>query len=84
MNVPDGPLPPHLEKLWKEMQQLKRHPLFEESFDCLDKRFAQAYINLMYIPKIWLADGRERQVRAAMRAIKKAIKKLEASKNPSA
>ena len=63
-------LPPHLEELWHEMQELKRHPRFGEACYRLDPRSRDAWWRLMFIPRRWLLDGRENQVREAMGAIR--------------
>lgn len=78
------PLAPHLDELWREMGVLLCDPRYAEALDLLDPRFARAFVNLMVIPRIWLRDGRERQVREAMEAIQRALEALESSTQTNA
>lgn len=79
--VPDGgpgeaavlirPLPRHLERLWREMHELQAHPQFDQAIDVVMERYAylgypEGFVNLVHVPRIWLADGREAQVREAL------------------
>jgi Zn-finger nucleic acid-binding protein len=70
-------LPPELEELWLRMAELRADPRFWQGVDALDPRVRDAFANLMHIPRIWLADRRDRQVEEAIAAISRAISELE-------
>jgi hypothetical protein len=76
-NVPAYPLPPPLEKLWQEMQEVINHPRFWEAADEVDPRFRDAYIKILHMPRRWLADRRELQAKEALRAIRTVFDSFE-------
>jgi hypothetical protein len=59
------------------MQELKAQPRFWDAVELLDPRFRDAYMRLIWIPRIWLADRRDRQVEAAADAIDMALDALK-------
>lgn len=75
-------LPRNLEALWARMQELVAHPRFWEAVELLDSRFRDAWTRLLFIPRIWLADRRSRQVEEAADAVDAALAALERESTP--
>ena len=67
-------LPPDLEDVWLDMEKLRQHPRFWDGIEACDPRFRETCASLLHIPRIWLADGRKKQVEGAMRSVREALR----------
>lgn len=79
--VDQFPLTPALEELWQEMIAVRYHPKYLEALHALDPSVREKYARLLAIPRIWLADGRESQVRTAISAVQATLNEI--GQNPT-